>query len=152
MPSWRKLLSSNFQEIVRRKLVFECSYSALPKEVSHLLWNYWPPRNCQATRRGIHKWVRLAFPETAWDVLYLTHLCFHPHLIKPTKADRTSKLKEETVLDHVVFWFSHVDRQVKTGWSPCPLWDLAGKALLTPASRIQNGNSSVSLSGNIRST
>ena len=57
----------------------------------------------------------LAFLETAWDVGYLTHLYFHPHLIKPTKADRTSKLKEETFLDHVVFWFSHVDCQVKTG-------------------------------------
>ena len=30
----------------------------------------------------------LAFPETAWDMGYLTHLCFHPHLIKPTKAER----------------------------------------------------------------
>ena len=31
----------------------------------------------------------LAFPEMAWDVGYLTHLCFHLHLIKPTKAERT---------------------------------------------------------------
>ena len=28
-----------------------------------------------------------AFPEMAWDMGCLTHLCFHPHLIKPTKAD-----------------------------------------------------------------
>ena len=56
----------------------------------------------------------LAFPEMAWDVGYLTHLCFHPHLIKPTKAERTLKVKGETVLDHVVFWFGCADRQVKT--------------------------------------
>ena len=29
----------------------------------------------------------LAFPKMAWDIGYLTHLCFHLHLIKPTKAD-----------------------------------------------------------------
>ena len=45
----------------------------------------------------------------AWDVGYLTHLCFHPHPIKPTKAERTLKVKGETVLDHVVFWFGGAD-------------------------------------------
>ena len=40
--------------------------------------------------------------------------------------------KGETVLDHVVFWFSCADQQVKTRQSPFFLWDLAGKALLTP--------------------
>ena len=68
----------------------------------------------------------------AWDVGYLTHLYFHPHLIKPTKAEWTLKVKGETVLDHVVFWFSCADQQVKTRQSPFSLWDLAGKALLTP--------------------
>ena len=24
---------------------------------------------------------KLTFPETVWDVEYLTHLCFHPHQI-----------------------------------------------------------------------
>ena len=57
---------------------------------------------------------KLAFPETAWDVGYLTHLYFYPHLIKPTKAEWTLKVKGETVLDHVVFWFGCADRQVKT--------------------------------------
>ena len=38
-----------------------------------------------------------------WDVGYLTHLCFHLHLIKPTKAEWTLKVKGETVLDHEVF-------------------------------------------------
>ena len=55
-----------------------------------------------------------AFLETAWDVGYLTHLYFHLHLIKPTKAEWTLKVKGETVLDHVVFWFDHANRQVKT--------------------------------------
>ena len=45
----------------------------------------------------------LAFPEMAWGVGYLTHLCFHLHLIKPTKAEWTLKVKEETVLDDEVF-------------------------------------------------
>ena len=35
-------------------------------------------------------------------------------------------------MDHVVFWFSHADWQVKTRGSPFSLCDLAGKALLTP--------------------
>ena len=75
---------------------------------------------------------KLAFPEMAWDVGYLIHLCFHPHLIKPTKAERTLKVKGETVLDHVVFWLGRANWQVKTCQSPFSLWDLAGKALLTP--------------------
>ena len=74
----------------------------------------------------------LAFLEMAWDVGYLTHLYFHPHLIKPTKAEWTLKVKGETVLDHVVVWFGCADRQVKARRSPFSLWDLAGKALLTP--------------------
>ena len=56
----------------------------------------------------------LAFPEMAWNMGYLTHLCFHLHLIKPTKAERTLKVKGDTVLDHVVFWLGHADWQVKT--------------------------------------
>ena len=63
---------------------------------------------------------------------YLTHLSIHPHLIKPTKAEHTLKAKGETVLDHVVFWFDHANRQVKTCRFPFSLWGLAGKALLTP--------------------
>ena len=69
----------------------------------------------------------LAFLETAWDVGYLTHLCFHLHPVKPTKAEWTLKVNGETVLDHVVFWFGCTAQQVKIS-----LWDLVGKALLTP--------------------
>ena len=58
---------------------------------------------------------KLAFPETAWDMGYFNQLYFHPHLIKPNTAEWTLKVKGETVLDHVVFWFSCADRQVKTG-------------------------------------
>ena len=39
----------------------------------------------------------LAFLETAWDMGYLTHLCFHPHLIKPTKAERTLREKQSWI-------------------------------------------------------
>ena len=56
----------------------------------------------------------LAFLETAWDMGYLTHVYFHPHLIKPTKTEWTLKVKGETVLDYVMFWFSHANWQVKT--------------------------------------
>ena len=63
---------------------------------------------------------------------YLIHLCFHLHPIKPTKAEPTFKIRGETVLDHVVFWFGRASRQVKIRLSPFSLWDLAGKALLTP--------------------
>ena len=28
-----------------------------------------------------------ALLETAWDMGYLTHLCFHPHLIKPPRQN-----------------------------------------------------------------
>ena len=52
---------------------------------------------------------KLAFLETAWDVGYLTHLSFHPHLIKPTKPEWTLKVKGETVLDHMVFWLGHAN-------------------------------------------
>ena len=36
----------------------------------------------------------LAFPEMAWDMGYLTHLCFQLHLIQPTKLERTVKEKQ----------------------------------------------------------
>ena len=62
--------------------------------------------------RGYISEYELAFLETAMG--YLTHLYFHPHLIKPTKAEWTLKVKGETVLDLMVFWFSCADWQVKT--------------------------------------
>ena len=74
----------------------------------------------------------LRFLDTAWDVGYLIHLYFHPYMIKPTKAKWTLKVKGETVLDHVVFWFGCADQQMKTCQFPFSLWDLASKALLTP--------------------
>ena len=85
----------------------------------------------------------LAFLDMACDVGYLTHLYFHPHLIRPSKTEWTLKVKGETVLDHVVFWFGCADWQVKTCRSPFSLWDLERKALLTPIKRRQNGNLSV---------
>ena len=63
---------------------------------------------------------------------YLTHMCLHPHLIQPSKAEQTLEVKGETVLDHVVFWFGSADWQEKTCQSPFSHWNLAGKALLTP--------------------
>ena len=40
--------------------------------------------------------------------------------------------KGETVLEHVVLWFSSAAPRVKTRQSPFSLCDLAGKAFLTP--------------------
>ena len=132
MPSWGKLLPSNYQGIFRkRNLVFVWSYSAHPKEVSHRLWNSWPSQNCQARNKVYISEYDLAYLETACDVGYLTHLYFHLHLIKPTKTEWTLKVKGKTVLDHVS-WFGCADWQVNTCRSPFSLWDLAGKALLTP--------------------
>ena len=48
-------------------------------------------------------WLFSGKAKTAWDMGYLTHLCFHLHMIKSTKAEQTLKAKGETVLDHVVF-------------------------------------------------
>ena len=42
------------------------------------------------------------------------------------------KVKGETVLDHMVFWFRCSNWQVRTLLSPFFLWDLAAKVLLTP--------------------
>ena len=44
--------------------------------------------------RGYISEYELAFPEMAWDIVYLTHLCFHQHLIKPTKAEWTLREKQ----------------------------------------------------------
>ena len=43
---------------------------------------------------GYRSEYELAFLEMAWDMGYLTHLCFHPHLIKPTKAEQTLREKQ----------------------------------------------------------
>ena len=74
---------------------------------------FFTPSDCHARREYLSE-CELAFLETAWNMGYLTHLDFHPHLIKPTKAEWTLKVKEKTVLDHVVFWCGCADQQGKT--------------------------------------
>ena len=133
MQSWGKLLPSNHQGIFRRSnLVFVCSYSAFHRRCPICCEILDPFGIIRLEGGGYISEYELTFLEMAWDMGYLTHLCFHPDLIKPTKAEQTLKLKGETVMDHVVFWFHPVDWQVKTCWSPFSLWDLAGKAILTP--------------------
>ena len=123
--SWGKLLPSNCQGIVtRRNLVFVCLYSALPKRCPICCEIFDPLGIVRLEGGGYISEYELAFPETAWDVGYLTHLCFHSHPIKPTKPERTLKVTGETILDHVVFWFGHADWQVKTRRFPFSLWDL----------------------------
>ena len=46
-----------------------------------------PFRTVRLEGGGYISEYELAFLEMAWDMGYLTHLCFHPHLIKPTKAE-----------------------------------------------------------------
>ena len=60
----------------------------------------------------------LAFPEMAWDVGCLTHLYFHPPLIKPTKTEWTLKVKGETTKKKL---------REKQSW---PTW-CSGLAMLT---------------------
>ena len=62
-----------------------------------------PLRVVRLEGQGYTSEYELAFPEMAWDVGYLIHLCSHLHPIKPTKAEPTFKIRGETVLDHVVF-------------------------------------------------
>ena len=132
-PSWGKLLSSNFQGILGEEIWFLCARILPSPRRCPICYEILDPLGIVRLEGGgyINEY-KLAFPETAWDVGYLTHLYFNPHLIKPTKAEQTLKVKGETVLDHVVFWFSCADRQVKTRRSTFSLWNLAGKALLTP--------------------
>ena len=85
---------------------------------------------------GYKSEYELAFLEMARDMGYLTHLCFQAH------QGRTD-FKGETVLDHVMFWFSCADWQVKTCRSPFSLWDLAGRLFSPQLERRQNGNFSV---------
>ena len=66
-----------------------------------------PLRIVRLEGRGCISEYELAFLEMAWDMGYLTYLCFHLQLIKPTKAERI--FKGETVLDDVVFWFGCAD-------------------------------------------
>ena len=44
--------------------------------------------------RGYISDYELAFPEMAWDMGYLTQVYFHPHLIKPRKAEQTLREKQ----------------------------------------------------------
>ena len=46
-----------------------------------------PPRIVRLEGGGDLNEYELVFPETAWDMGYLTHLDFHRHLIKPTKTN-----------------------------------------------------------------
>ena len=58
----------------------------------------------------------------AWDVGYLNHLCFHPHLIKPTKAERTLREKLSWTT-----WCSDsavLTRRWRHANFPSPPWDL----------------------------
>ena len=92
----------------------------------------------------------LAFPETAYDMGYLNHLSFHPHLIKPTKAEQTLS-QGRSSLGLCVFWFRHTDPRWRHSHHPSPsgIWHVR---LSSPhLGRRWNVNLSVSLSGNIRS-
>ena len=131
--SWGKLLPSNRQGIFRRKIWSLCAHILPSPRRCPICCEILDPLGIVRLEGGGYiSEYELAFPGTAWDMGYLTHLCFHLHLIKSTKGEWTLKFKGETVLDHVVFWFGCADRQVKTCRSPFSLWDLAGKALLTP--------------------
>ena len=89
---------------------------------------------------------KLTFPETVWDVGYLIHLCFHPHPIKPTKAERTFKVRGENNLGPLGVLVRRCGPAGED--SPIPL--LAGRLSSPQLRRRRNGNISVSLSRNIK--
>ena len=132
-PSWGKLSPAIARAFLGEETWFLCAHILpFPRRCPICYEILDPLRIVRLEGGGYISEYELAFLETAWNMGYLTHLCFHLHLIKSTKAEWTLKVKGETVLDHVVFWFSCADRQVNTCRSPFSLWDLAGKALLTP--------------------
>ena len=97
--------------------------------------------NLWGTREVYISEYKLAFLEMAWDLGYLAHLCFHLHLIKPTKAEWTLREKQSWTT-----WGS--GSAVLTGrWrhtdppSPSGIWQVR---LFSPQlGRRQNGNLSV---------
>ena len=107
MLSGGKLLLGNCEGASRgRNLVFVRLYFALPRRCPTCCEILDPLRIARIEGGGCISEYELAFPDMAWDLGYLIHLCFHQHPIKPTKAEWTLKVKGEIVLDHVVFWFS----------------------------------------------
>ena len=93
-------LGENYNQVITRGFLGEETWSLC----AHILLS---PRRCPVcceildplrTVRleggGYISEYELAFLEMAWDVGYLTHLCFHPHLIKATKAEWTLSEKQ----------------------------------------------------------
>ena len=88
--------------------------------------------------RGYISDYELAFPEMAWDMGYLTQLCFHPRLIKPRKAEQTLREKQSWTtwcsgLAMLTGRWRHTDPS-----SPSGIWQVR---LFSPQlGRRQNGN------------
>ena len=74
-----------------------CSYSALLRRYPVCCEILDPLKIVRFEGRGYISEYELAFLEMAWDMGYLTHLCFHPHLIKPTKAEWTLREKQSWI-------------------------------------------------------
>ena len=116
MPSWGKLLPSIARGFLGAETWSLCAHTLPSSRRCPICYELLDPLGIVRLEGGGYiSEYELAFPEMPWDVGYLTHLYFHPHLIKPTKAKWTLKVKGETVLDHLVFWFGYADLQVKTG-------------------------------------
>ena len=100
-----KIITKQFQGIFRRRNLAFCARILLSPRRCPICYEILNPLGIVRLEGGGYiSEYELAFPETAWDMGYLTHLYFHLHLIKPTKAEWTLKVKGETALDHVVFW------------------------------------------------
>jgi len=137
-----KLLPSNCQGIFRRRnLVFMCSYTALPKKVSHLLWNSLPPWNSQDRRRGIYKSVQIGFSGDGLG--HGTIYIFIHTWSSPPRQNGLQKLKEK---QSWIAWCSG-SAGLTSRWrhsgppSPSRIWQVR---LFSPQlGRRQNGNLSV---------
>ena len=95
------LLGENYYQGITRELLGEenwclCAHILSSPRRSPICYEILDPLGILRIEGGGYiSEYKLAFPEMAWDVGYLTHLYFHPHLIKSAKAEWTLKLKEK---------------------------------------------------------
>ena len=101
----RFMESKRVRQTLRRQVSFEAT-----------------PRLCSLNLLGGGK-----APCPSGRILLLNAQTFHGSRGTERSAHQgRTDFKREDVLDHVMFWFSCADRQVKTHRSPFSLWNLAG--------------------------
>ena len=117
--SREKLLPGNCKRVTGgRNLVSVYTYLPSPRRCPICCESLNPLKLVKVEKGKYISEYKLTFPEIAWDVGYLTHPCFCPHLIKLTKAEKAFKVWGEVVLDKVIFWFKRIKQQEKALRTP----------------------------------